>query len=366
MPTFYEIIKVQHTATAAEIETAIDALYNQWRRLVTHHDPNVVDEANRTLRTLEQIRATLTDPDKRGAYDAGIGIGGPVGGLADPKALLRTAAPFRTPPAGVGRPSATQPSSAEPRLDAWECSKCNVANPIGTRHCTKCGHQIGIECSKCGELNQDVATYCAQCGVDIQQEAEAQRREQERQLLRELQTQIEEEHKAIQELRDLDRLGTVWKAKWNLAEDPLYKSFNVGHSVRLVKTLVAALILLGFLSYCGWTLYQVASHSIMSEPILLPGQTPTTATPPTRTVTPPAPPGEIYVGAQVVVTTDGKRLNVRRVPGMDAAIVTRVEPGTRLMVLYGPRTASGYTWWRIKSPDGTMGWAVENWLKPVE
>ena len=142
---------------------------------------------------------------------------------------------------------------------------------------------------------------------------------------------------------------------------------------RLVPWLFASLILLGSLSYCGWMFYQVAGHAIVNMPTPPLKQTATITPRPTRAVTPTrqqptqtARPGEIYIGAQVVAVTDGKRLNVRQAPGTDAAIVTRVEPGTQLEVLDGPRAASGYTWWRVKSPDGTMGWTAENWLKPVK
>lgn len=70
MPTYYEILKLPPTATQAEIESKADAQYNQWRRLVTHHDPNVVDEANRALRTLELVRNTLGNSVERSEYDA--------------------------------------------------------------------------------------------------------------------------------------------------------------------------------------------------------------------------------------------------------------------------------------------------------
>ena len=74
MPNYYEIIKVQPTAPTAEIVNACEAQYNQWRRLVTHHDQDVVNQANQALQTIEQIRLTLTDTEKRGVYDAAVGI----------------------------------------------------------------------------------------------------------------------------------------------------------------------------------------------------------------------------------------------------------------------------------------------------
>jgi serine/threonine protein kinase len=143
-----------------------------------------------------------------------------------------------------------------------------------------------------------------------------------------------------------------------------------GH--RLIPWLSVVLILLASLSHCGWKLYQVASHAVVNSLTPTPGRTPITATTPARTVTPTnrrptrtARPGELYIGAQVIVVTDGRRLNVRKAPGTGAAVVAPVETGTRLEILDGPRTASGYTWWRVKLSDGTIGWAAENWLRAV-
>ncbi len=45
MPTYYEVLQISSTATLAEIEAACEAQYKHWRRLVTHHDPQVVHKA---------------------------------------------------------------------------------------------------------------------------------------------------------------------------------------------------------------------------------------------------------------------------------------------------------------------------------
>lgn len=188
MSTYYEILKLQPTATTVEIEAAIDTQYNQWRRLVTHHDPNVVDEANRALRTLERIRAMLTNPDKRAGYDAAIGIGGQIGGLADPEALLQ-AMPPPSPPGSRASQLTSSPSTPK-SMDAWVCPKCRAPNRVGVRHCAKCGQQIGRECPKCHELIAVADGFCPHCGVDVeallhqQQAEEAARLTQEREAAR--------------------------------------------------------------------------------------------------------------------------------------------------------------------------------------
>ena len=173
MPNYYEIIKVQPTAPTAEIVNACEAQYNQWRRLVTHHDQDVVNQANQALQTIEQIRLTLTDTEKRGVYDAAVGIRGAIGGLADPEALLRAAPPLSTPP----KPTATAPTMQ--RVDAWLCPKCNLANAIGTAFCQQCGTKISKECPNCNKRIYVSATHCPECGVNIDEFARKQGRKQE-------------------------------------------------------------------------------------------------------------------------------------------------------------------------------------------
>ncbi|MGB9776254.1 MAG: protein kinase domain-containing protein [Anaerolineae bacterium] len=75
--------------------------------------------------------------------------------------------------------------------------------------------------------------------------------------------------------------------------------------------------------------------------------------------------GPIAVGMEVEVTTTGARLNIREWPGMDATVVAKAEPGTRLQVIGGPRQADGHTWWQVRLPDGVTGWAAEKWLKQI-
>ncbi len=76
------------------------------------------------------------------------------------------------------------------------------------------------------------------------------------------------------------------------------------------------------------------------------------------------------VGDRVVVTTS--QLSVRALPGTDGALLTRVNQGQEFTVLAGPQSANGYTWYQIRSDDGTVeGWAADGdgttrWLSPLE
>jgi ribosomal protein L40E len=172
MANYYEMLKVEPNASLADITATIDQQYNQWRRLVTHHDPDVVNQANQALRTLEIIRETLTNPDKRSGYDAAIGVSGPVGGLADPSAFVMSAAsraPVMTPPARMGeRQPAPQPVQVQAaKENIWECYKCHADNPPHSVHCFKCGAELMRACPECNSVASMVATkMCGKCGYN--------------------------------------------------------------------------------------------------------------------------------------------------------------------------------------------------------
>jgi hypothetical protein len=86
--------------------------------------------------------------------------------------------------------------------------------------------------------------------------------------------------------------------------------------------------------------------------IVAPGELPTSA---------PASGGILAIGGQATInTTEGDTLNVRGGPGTSFQIVARLPDGTRVTLLEGPRAGDGYTWWRIRGPNGVEGWVVES------
>lgn len=71
-------------------------------------------------------------------------------------------------------------------------------------------------------------------------------------------------------------------------------------------------------------------------------------------------PGTLTIGGQAqIYTTSGDQLNIRSGPGLSFSIITKASAGTNVIILEGPRTADGFTWWRVRLPGGVEGWAVE-------
>ncbi len=184
---YYEMLGVSPTANTTEIEQALDARYNRWRALVTHHDANVVHQANQELQKLEIVRGTLTDVNKRSFYDAGLGLNGAIGGLADPTAILQNSGSLQNPPPAPA-------SRLTTRTDAWICPNCQTTNAIGKRFCIKCGAALGRDCPNCGKLIQAASEFCPECGVNVAQAArDKQQREEELAKQRALEQQRETE-----------------------------------------------------------------------------------------------------------------------------------------------------------------------------
>lgn len=171
MPTYYEILMVRQTAGPQELEAAIENQYNQVRRLTTHYDANIVNQANQALLILEQARATLLDPRRKAEYDASLGIG--IGGIADPELANNSHAttisvPGPSPLAGfTPRVVAQSPAIA----NAWYCPQCQRPNPMGTQYCQNCRHAIGRICPNCQASYEAKANYCPRCGQNYESAA---------------------------------------------------------------------------------------------------------------------------------------------------------------------------------------------------
>lgn len=90
------------------------------------------------------------------------------------------------------------------------------------------------------------------------------------------------------------------------------------------------------------------------------------ATPPQERPTPL--PGVLAVGAYVqIYGTDGRGLNIRQEPGLNAAVQFLGYDEEVFVVEGGPEERDGLTWWYIVTPvDGSrVGWAASNYLSVV-
>ena len=68
----------------------------------------------------------------------------------------------------------------------------------------------------------------------------------------------------------------------------------------------------------------------------------------------------IKIGFTVYVN-DGP-LNMRSSPSTSASIVNVLPTDAKLQVADGPRTANGYTWWKLRSSKWGTGWVVANYI----
>ncbi len=101
-----------------------------------------------------------------------------------------------------------------------------------------------------------------------------------------------------------------------------------------------------------------------------PTVTPIVVTVPTKTPEDslaPTEPGALAIGARIEVAgTGASQLRVRQLPGTDTITLKIVPDGTRMIIVDGPEEASGYTWWKVDDEAGMVGWAVADFLSPVQ
>jgi hypothetical protein len=88
-------------------------------------------------------------------------------------------------------------------------------------------------------------------------------------------------------------------------------------------------------------------------------QLPTASGQTTTDSCPGAPTQRVRVGDKARVCTQYDRLIVRSQPGRGGREITRLEPGAYVEIIEGPICANRYSWWRIRSDSGTLGWVAE-------
>lgn len=83
--------------------------------------------------------------------------------------------------------------------------------------------------------------------------------------------------------------------------------------------------------------------------------------------------GLFEIGDRVIISGTGSRgLRLRAGPGLDYLTQGLAKDGSVFFIMPGngneetyPVKADDYVWWRLRSPDGKIGWTVQNYLAPA-
>jgi uncharacterized phage infection (PIP) family protein YhgE len=77
-----------------------------------------------------------------------------------------------------------------------------------------------------------------------------------------------------------------------------------------------------------------------------------------------APTSGLKAGMTAYVTREGgMALRLRNGPGLNHGVVGSMPPGTSMTLLAGPTHEDGYSWWNVRTSDGTEGWCAGNDLR---
>jgi Tfp pilus assembly protein FimV len=74
--------------------------------------------------------------------------------------------------------------------------------------------------------------------------------------------------------------------------------------------------------------------------------------------------GGLAVGGSAWVTrAGGLPLRLRSGPSLEGDVLDRLQPGTQMTLLEGPRQADGHAWWHIRTTDNREGWVAGEELR---
>ena len=76
----------------------------------------------------------------------------------------------------------------------------------------------------------------------------------------------------------------------------------------------------------------------------------------------------LQAGGAYTITAWGNDLNLRTEPSLQGKTLKNLKEGDQVAVLDGPREADGYYWWKLRTADGTEGWAVDvsGWYRRID
>jgi hypothetical protein len=141
----------------------------------------------------------------------------------------------------------------------------------------------------------------------------------------------------------------------------IHQAWGWYDSLSSVSATVATVAIIGFLA--ATTLYLTTASAAVRS---LTEARPTTAqeveiTRAPATVAAPVPvPTPIGGTALRSVVTLPTSLRLREKPSTTVATLRDLPAGTRLDVLDGTATANGFLWLRVRVPDGTLGWVIDD------
>lgn len=198
MLSYYDILGVSPTATDA----AISAAYAQARAAQQRQTDADPAHSAAMLQLLDTAYATLSDPDRRAAYDRSRD-GNTTMRLpqlaAEAAPLARPAAPQPIAPA---QPAAFAPAPSvlsTPEAPPRTCPHCGQHNPAQAGFCLVCCCQIANPCPVCGHQVTLNTLVCPHCGT-IAAQYHTERFEQGQQTAQQLaQTRDESDTRARQQ-----------------------------------------------------------------------------------------------------------------------------------------------------------------------
>jgi hypothetical protein len=117
-----------------------------------------------------------------------------------------------------------------------------------------------------------------------------------------------------------------------------------------------------------------ATATLIAPPVVVPTAMVTPIAPPAITPTPMytlfpggssdgscpgAPPQRLNVGGKAYICTLSDPVRLRDGAGRQFSALVSLDPGTGLNVIGGPICADGWSWWRVQTYSGNIGWIAE-------
>ncbi len=156
--------------------------------------------------------------------------------------------------------------------------------------------------------------------------------------------------------------------------------FKIKSLLNSITLTTALLLLIGLVTIAVIILFlgrDTAARSVLIPEVTLiaaPTLTPTVLNP-TQTPTPTPtsifflPEGVIGVGIYVQVTGTGSSgLRMRGEPNLDGSVNFSAMESEVFLVIDGPETQDGYTWWHLEAPydRNRNGWSAADFLTPIK